>query len=214
LKLIRVGLQDDVEVSFSSRNTRPWTQVLRDTRITVSQVYAAAPAVGYSAASDETDWEPLAQLLLDAQYEATVRAAFENYKRHPNLPNSNLLYLTALGGGVFENNPVWIAGAIRRAVKISTDEGFGLNIVSGLYKEDIKFRNLLSDLVPLQPASQQEPQKAPQLSAALKFTALALICLLAAAAIVIVMIAHSRRGSNDHSEVPLEKNGEEPLKNF
>ncbi len=153
LKLIRAGLQDDVEVSFSDRaGWSSWTQVPRDSQIIVSQVYAAAPAITYSPVSDKAAWAPLAQLLLDAQYEATVRAAFENHKRHPGLANSNLLYLTAIGGGVFGNDLQWIVSAIRRAVQISVDEHLGLEIVLALYAPDRDFPVMLGDLVESHPS--------------------------------------------------------------
>jgi hypothetical protein len=212
VKLIRVGLQEDVEVSFSSFAEglweKVWVQVPHQNPITVSQVYAAAPRVGHSRFSDETDWEPLAQLILDAQYEATVRAAFENYKRHPGLANSNLLYLTAIGGGQLANKSKWIASAIRRAVKIADDEKFGLDIVFGLFQEDSQgYTNLLQDLI-----KSHLNHQAPQLSATFKYSALALICLLAVAIVGGVMIARSRRAAaahgndNDDAEVILESN--------
>merc|ERR1712150_73852 len=61
-------------------------------------------------------WEKLAKLLLQACYEATLYAGLENYYRHGEKhQNSNKIFLTLVGGGVFGNPSSWIYEAIEKA---------------------------------------------------------------------------------------------------
>lgn len=102
------------------------TQVtLNDASHTVSQAYCSAMPVAYTSHS-RTLWAPLASLVLEAAYEATICAAIVNVARTGN----NRLFLTLLGGGAFGNNPDWIIGAIRRSLELYSDSGLEVNIVS------------------------------------------------------------------------------------
>jgi hypothetical protein len=125
--------------------------------ILVNQVYCSALSCGYSQV-DTAHWEPLARLVLEASYEATLLAALcchlRTARRSQNVPppppgtkstttsitnntntsitnntnNNNTnkeseseppehqVFLTFLGGGVFRNEPSWIARAIGRAL--------------------------------------------------------------------------------------------------
>lgn len=105
---MRVGLHSGVEVPFGPRRLalRPPGQ-----RQTVTQVFASALAIGYSDGG-HASWEPLARIVLDAAYEATLlSAAIEQAEGR----GSGQVVLTFLGGGVFGNDPQWIEGAIARA---------------------------------------------------------------------------------------------------
>ena len=85
-----------------------------------------------AAASDVSDiiipaveagtWAELAQLVLQAAYEATICAAIIN--------QSNKLFLTLLGGGAFGNEDAWIIGAIERAVIRYREHDLDIAIVS------------------------------------------------------------------------------------
>ena len=57
-------------------------------------------------------WEPIARLVLEAAYEATLLAGILNARRGM----SNRVLLTRLGGGAFGNDPIWIDAAIERAL--------------------------------------------------------------------------------------------------
>lgn len=138
LDLIKIGYHDNVGVTFSSRWT-PSSSIsipsphssstvspITGERL-VSQVYCAALSCSYSGLSNIDLWEPLARLVLDAAYEATLYAAVINrLTRKPFHGSANDLaccysdqvFLTFLGGGVFGNKPEWIAEAIGRAVAI------------------------------------------------------------------------------------------------
>lgn len=90
---LRIGVQHDVQVVGTDH--------------TVTQVYGAALPVAYGSPPAAL-WEPFARLVLEAAYEATLRVA----RLHHHTP----AFLTLLGGGVFGNEPAWIADAIVRAL--------------------------------------------------------------------------------------------------
>ncbi len=103
--LLRVGVQHEVEVL--------------GTEHTVTQVYGSAMPVSYGEPPARL-WEPMARLVLEASYEATVLAA----RRH----GIGTLFLTLLGGGVFGNDDAWIADAVVRA--LAHARGLDVRIVS------------------------------------------------------------------------------------
>lgn len=76
----------------------------------VTQAFCSALPVAYSRLP-ATMWANFAQLVLEAAYEATLRAAvlYASDERRT-------IYLTRLGGGAFGNDDRWIDAAIRRAV--------------------------------------------------------------------------------------------------
>ena len=75
---------------------------------TVTQVYGSALPVAYGEPPAPL-WEPLARLVLEASYEATLRIA--------RAEGIDRVFLTQLGGGVFGNASAWIEDAIVRAVR-------------------------------------------------------------------------------------------------
>ena len=92
---------------------------------TVSQAYCSAMPVVYTLHTKEL-WAPLAKLVLEAAYEATICAAILNVDRNRN----NRLFLTRLGGGAFGNSPDWITDAISRSLELYSDSGLDVAIVS------------------------------------------------------------------------------------
>lgn len=110
---LQIGLHWDVQVT------------LDDASHTVSQAYCSAMPVAYTCHAPEL-WEPLAKLVLEAAYEATVCAAILNADRNRN----NRLFLTLLGGGAFGNNLDWIMAAMRRALELYSDSGLDIAVVS------------------------------------------------------------------------------------
>jgi len=128
LGALRVGLHSRVEV--------PWAQGDRFVlaapaqRQKRSQVFCSAIACKYSAGSIDA-WEPLARLVLDAAYEATLLAAVleaadANKSGGGGIP---VVLLTFLGGGVFGNKNEWIDQAIARAVVKMRERGVALRVV-------------------------------------------------------------------------------------
>lgn len=137
--LVRVGVHADTGVNFASR----WRRT--DADIHVTQVYAAALSLGgYKTprAVPDDSWEPLATLVLEAAYEATLWAGVAAAAR-AGVPRGNV-YLCGLGLGVFGNEPAWVANAIGRAVATLRAEGAALDVqflhfreVSAALKMDI-----------------------------------------------------------------------------
>eukprot|EP00050_Salpingoeca_kvevrii_P016994 m.60667 g.60667 ORF g.60667 m.60667 type:complete len:398 (+) comp7293_c0_seq3:109-1302(+) len=117
---IRIGFHRDVQVTFEKRFKKP-----RDlTPIYVSQAYCSAISCSYSGRPASV-WEPLAKLVLDAAYEATLWAGVINNSKTQN-PR---VLLTFLGGGVFGNKKPWIAAAICRAIQRLHMHGKKLEVV-------------------------------------------------------------------------------------
>lgn len=105
---IAIGLHEGVGVTFADRFTEP-TQPTR-----VSQAFCSALSCGYSDLA-HADWEPLATLVLDAAYEATLRAALVVPR---DADATAKVWLTRLGGGAFGNRMEWITAAIGRALAV------------------------------------------------------------------------------------------------
>lgn len=103
--LLRVGVQHDVAVLGPDH--------------LVTQVYGSALPVAYGRPPAHL-WEPLARLVLEASYEATVLVARQSGIR--------ALYLTLLGGGVFGNDDAWIGDAVVRALALAG--GLDVRLVS------------------------------------------------------------------------------------
>jgi len=110
---LQIGLHWDTQVT------------LGDASHTVSQAYCSALPVAYTNHTKEL-WAPLAKIVLEAAYEATICAAILNVDRNRN----NRLFLTRLGGGAFGNNPDWITNAISRSLELYSDSGLDVAIVS------------------------------------------------------------------------------------
>ena len=112
--LLRVGLHRDVEVTDGARPGP-----------LVSQIFCSAMPVSYSRLPP-TAWAPLAQLVLEAAYEATVLAAVLNAARGA----SRRLLLTRLGGGAFGNDDGWIDSAMLRALRLAGGHDLDVAVVS------------------------------------------------------------------------------------
>ena len=150
---LMVGVQKDTQVTCTKTKTEngaPWHEVQSepaDPPLLVTQVYASALAIAYTSAyyvltkgwpktsqtpevqsqldAIEELWEPLARLVLDAAYEATLHAAVIH--AWPDASGRRKVVLTALGGGVLANRREWIASAILRA--IAKFKGAALDVV-------------------------------------------------------------------------------------
>lgn len=117
--LLQVGVHADVEVTRADVTSGSAIEPN-----TVTQIFGSALPVAYldHAASA---WEPFARLVLNASYEATLRAAHAAVAKG----SSNRVFLTLLGGGAFGNEAKWIEDAIVDAVQ-AVGAGLDLSIVS------------------------------------------------------------------------------------
>lgn len=93
----------------------------------LTQAYSAALPIAYNQGHLK-DWEPMACLVLEATYEATLLAGVLNTQTTGN-PR---VYLTMVGGGVFGNPVEWILQAIERALQCV--EGHSLDVVQVCYR--------------------------------------------------------------------------------
>ncbi len=119
---VREGLRGQLSIGLH-RNVEV-TDVTGPPRRLVSQAYCSALPLGYSGLS-RSQWEPFARLILEATYEATLLAAAEQ----AGAGGSNIVLLTRVGGGVFNNDPAWIDAAIERAARIVEDAGLDIRVV-------------------------------------------------------------------------------------
>ncbi|WP_051242922.1 hypothetical protein [Azohydromonas australica] len=113
--LLRIGLHWDVEVTDARQAPGPL----------VSQAYCSAMPVAYGRPSAQA-WEPLARLVLEAAYEATLLTGVLNAGRGA----SRRVLLTRLGGGVFGNEAAWIDAAIERALRCVAGQQLDIVAVS------------------------------------------------------------------------------------
>ena len=112
--LLRIGVHANVEVTLGdSANANH-----------VHQIFGSALPVAYTQYATSA-WAPFAQLVLDASYEATLRAAHRAVADGA----SNRVFLTLLGGGAFGNETSWIEDAIVGAVE-TVGAGLDISIVS------------------------------------------------------------------------------------
>jgi hypothetical protein len=125
---LRVGVHQDVEVTISD-----------DPGQRVTQVFCSALPVAYTGIP-AAQWTAFATLVLEGAYEATLWAGVLNaraaLKCRPTSEGGTAptgcrqVWLTSLGGGAFGNDPAWIAGAMRRALRLVRDVDLDVRIVS------------------------------------------------------------------------------------
>jgi hypothetical protein len=119
--LLRIGVQADVQVT-------DYAAMQRGEPHLVTQTYNSALSIGYSDVTP-TLWTPLAKLVLDASYEATLLVGILNAARfaeqHQKLPP---VLLTKVGGGVFGNSADWIQDAIVGACTKASQFGVPLDV--------------------------------------------------------------------------------------
>lgn len=113
-RLIKVGWHRNVDA----------TDMPVGKRHQVSQVYCSAVPMAYNRIAAEY-WEPLARLVLEAAYEATLLAASADSSDG----KSRRALLTGLGGGAFGNNQTWITDAIDYALARVPNAGLELLMV-------------------------------------------------------------------------------------
>lgn len=124
---LRIGVQADTEVVCSGFGAKMYDGRRREQLVT--QAYCSAVSVSYSRCRTDS-WEPFARLILEALFEATLYVAAENALRHPKAAGSRKVFLTAVGGGVFGNEMVWIYDAIHKAALRFEQVGLEIFLVS------------------------------------------------------------------------------------
>lgn len=112
-KALCVGVQAGTQVTTN------------DAARVLTQVYCSAMPVAYSDIDPDV-WEPLARVVLEAAYEATMLAAVRNAAQTGN----HRVFLTMLGGGAFGNRQDWIADALVRSLRLHGRSGLAVHLVS------------------------------------------------------------------------------------
>jgi len=120
---LRVGVHWDTEVQQHHQD--PSTN--DEHKLLVTQIYCSALPIGYDSTASLEDWEPLARIVLDGAYEATLAAAVI-LSRQRNGARVQV-FLTKLGGGVFQNRDSWIAAAIHRSLDKYRHEPLDVSLV-------------------------------------------------------------------------------------
>lgn len=110
---LQIGLQWDTEVTLQNKGHL------------VTQAYCSALPVSYNR-HPVALWEPIARLVLEASYEATLCAAVLNYVHTGNAS----VFLTLVGGGVFGNREDWIFDSLQRALNLFADYPLDIAMVS------------------------------------------------------------------------------------
>jgi hypothetical protein len=117
---LKVGLQSGVGVTFARG---PFVYEPPAAPVSVSQVYCSAVPMPFEVEAAAA-LVPVARFLLDGTYEATLWAAVQNAAR----TGCKDVFLTKVGGGVWGNDPDWIAAAIGRAVARVSAAGASLRV--------------------------------------------------------------------------------------
>lgn len=111
---LSIGIQADTEVTWMHAGH------------SVTQAYCSALPIAYRPELRDAPWEPLARLVLDAAYEATLAAAAITAARTGN----HVVHLTRLGAGAFGNAVSWVDAAIERATSRAGTYGLELRLVT------------------------------------------------------------------------------------
>lgn len=106
--LLKVGVHSDVEVTASRWGTQPVGRASfaepPGPGHKVTQIFASACSVNYSR-NHPRRWQPFAQLVVEAAYEATLMAAAKVAEQHRYEGASAVVYLTLVGGGALDLLP-------------------------------------------------------------------------------------------------------------
>lgn len=110
---LKVGIQWNTEVTLTQNKQQ------------VSQIYCSALPVAYSPTASMY-WEYFARLILEATYEATLYTALINMDKN----ESNVVYLTLVGGGAFGNEEHWILESLQKALNKFSNTPLDVRMVS------------------------------------------------------------------------------------
>ena len=88
-------------------------------------MFCSALPVAYTSVAS-SHWKAFASLVLEGAYEATLWTAVQNAQRGV----SNVVLLTSLGGGAFDNDDSWIIAAMRLALEVMREIELDTKLVS------------------------------------------------------------------------------------
>jgi len=140
LARLRIGIQEDTAVTDALACCESDDEIAS----TVTQTYNSAISIGYCYLKDNA-WEPIARIILDATYEATLLVGLLKTveARIAGKAKDPVVLLTKVGGGVFGNDDVWIEAAMSRAIQSVQQFGVGMDIRIVHFREiDSNYRGL------------------------------------------------------------------------
>ncbi len=120
---LKVGFHGNIQVVSGYLKDKNTVVKQTDPNQLVNQVFTAAIDFGYlnSHLKHERAAIEKACILLDTAYEGTIKAvAYKGKKK---------LFLTLIGGGVFDNNLLWIAKAIEKNIEFIKDAGLDVTLI-------------------------------------------------------------------------------------
>jgi hypothetical protein len=146
IKKIKIGYHSDIEVTFGRLENPRCHHVANDKTQRINQVFTAGVDFGNTNIGFARDDQAkrLAQIVLDAAYEGTIKVAAQEGK--------SKVVLTFVGGGVFKNSLDSIASAIGKNIDFIRDHGLQVTLIiynsAALDPETIeKFRERLNGFV-------------------------------------------------------------------
>jgi hypothetical protein len=122
---IKIGYHADIQVTYGYLNDLNHHTVVDDPAQIINQVFTAAVdfgATNYCWKNNHTALE-IAEQILDAAYEGTILSAVAHGKKK--------VFLTLIGGGVFQNKLSAIASALEKVQTIIYE--YGLNVTLIIY---------------------------------------------------------------------------------
>ncbi|KKR96862.1 MAG: hypothetical protein UU47_C0006G0023 [candidate division TM6 bacterium GW2011_GWE2_41_16] len=156
IPLVKVGVHSQVQVtsglamlppngysaktwdakSLMEKSLKGENVIVDDPEQRVTQIFTAAQNLAQLGTG--TCWDDMARMLLHAAYEGTVRAAY--------VSGCSKLYLTLVGGGVFNNRIDWIVDSIERVMPLIRESGMEVTLV--IYNGvDVSVRNRLKAIM-------------------------------------------------------------------
>lgn len=150
---VKIGFQDGIQVTnglSKLKNQYPnaigetdWAPVPTKPKQLISQVFSAA--INIPNPDNQENYKNVARMLLQASYEGTLKSSYFYKKKK--------VFLTMIGGGVFNNKLSWIGEAIKNAMHDFIDNGdMEINLViynSAFYRNDADWKSFERDILDL-----------------------------------------------------------------
>ena len=139
-KKIKIGYHAQTAVTFGGRSGSSH-EVIAPPYPIIDQVFAAAADFGATNSTLRTDphAQKWAQTILNAAYQGALHSAFIN--------NRKKVFLTLMGGGVFDNDPTWICDAIGRMKNFIQESGLEVTLIWRAPNQEKKIKNILQPIV-------------------------------------------------------------------
>ena len=129
---IKIGFHEGIQVTHGFVQGNYHESMLHQDQ-TINQVFTAGIDFGDLNRDLRNNPEAIARalILLEAAYEATLKAAAINNKKQ--------VFLTLIGGGVFNNNILWIAQALEKQKEFIKQSGLQVTLILYSYTQFTEF---------------------------------------------------------------------------